>query len=152
MKPADKPMPLPVQMFASFGARQINLIKGVIAAIKDDSSVKAILWSKKLNELESTLVRLEVDAMELEECIDNPTRLLPEKQRAEVEKSPQQMAQVMLQFPRLTGETAERSRRTYTLLEYLGRKITDKRSTINLNRGLLISLVAIIIAVVAVAT
>ena len=48
------------------------------------------------------------------------------------------------------GEADERRKRIYTLLEHLERRIAEKKNAVNYNRTILISLTAILIAIVSI--
>jgi len=93
---------------------------------------------------------LEAEAVELEIYIDSPTRLLPDERRKKIEGDSKEIAAVILGFQGETSELAERRKRIYTLLEYLERRTAEKRNTININRVLLVSVIAIIVAVMAI--
>ena len=150
MKQSGKSLPDAVEAFALLGARQITLIEKLVTAIKDLNSVKALMWSRKLNGLESKNTELETEAVELEIYLDSPTRLFPEERRNKIEGDSEKMAEIILGFHGETGELPERRKRIYTLLEYLERRTAEKRNTININRVLLISVIAIIVAVMAI--
>lgn len=151
MKRDDKSLSVPMQMFVKLGVRQINLIKNVVTAIKDTNTVHERLWPTKLNNLESTLIGLEEEASALEMFFEEPAGLLTDEQRKELEKNITQMGIIITQFSQMSkGEADERRKRIYTLLEHLERRIAEKKNVVNYNRTILISLTAILIAIVSI--
>ncbi len=144
-------LPLPMKMFVQLGVRQNKLHNNIISAIKETNSAKAHLLSAKLNRLASTIVELEDEAAIQETFFENPAELLPEGERKELERDHAKLGKIVVEFSHMIGEeTTKRRKRIYTLLEHLERRVTDKKAAVNYNRTLLISLLAIIIAIISI--
>ena len=142
---------VPMGMFVKLGVRQNRLHAEIISAIKETNSTNAHLMSSKLNRLESTIVKLEDEAAVLETFFEHPAELLPEDEKKELETNTRELTKIVVEFSRMIGgETTERRKRIYTLLEHLEKRAADKRATVNFNRTLFVSLLAVIIAITSI--
>ncbi len=135
---------LPMKMLLQLGVRQIKLHTDIVSAIKETNSAKAHLLTAKLNRLESTIIGLEDEAAVQETFFEHPVELLPEHEKKELEGNTRKLTEIIVEFSGMTGgETTERRKRIYTLLEHLERRVAEKRATVNYYRALSISVLAV---------
>ncbi len=150
MKERGTSLSLGMEMFALLNVKQMKLVLVLVEVMKELNVVRPFLWSRRLNRLESKNMGLQEQVLELETCVDNPVRLLPDTRRAEVESDMRRLTEASVEFLRHLGESSERRKRIYTLLEHLERRTAEKRNTVNFNRTLLVSFAAIAVAVASI--
>ena len=149
---ANQRPPLHIEMFARLGARQMKLIEGVSAAIKEINSLKTSVQLKEIDraidEGRRKFTSFEEEALQLERAFDQPDLLQTDEERKELKKDQNKAAKTMFEYMQTIrgGEAPDRRNRISVLLERYEKRISEKRDAAYFNKTAGFSRLAIAIA------
>jgi hypothetical protein len=149
-------LPLPkqtLQIFVEISEIQIKLMENISLAIKDLNLITPRVRLDKIKTIEDKLVSFRDEVIRLEMIFEQPRKYLRSfKEIEKLVKSQNEAAGIefsVLQMLR-KGEPADRRIRIFTLLEHLQSAISYKKSEVQFNRIIVVSLLAILIAIIAI--
>lgn len=148
-----EPGSLSMRVFTEVYKNQTKLIESIVAATNDIGLVKPWICSKKLRDFEKRIASIQEEFLKQEMMFEQPTAYLNAyrgaDEKADSAKSVREgyaAVQVLIQ-----GQLAERRTRITSLFHQLKNELTNKKAKIQSNRTLLLSLVATIISIIALA-
>lgn len=158
-------MQLASLMYVQLGVARSNLVNDIIADVESINLIKPFFSFNKINEVEEHFISLQKETLYLERLLHEPEELLSKVLSSEMgpglheciqeEWKELDFGKKLLVFGAFEiqdegkREALDGNSRIFTLLEHLERRISDKRSAVNSNRTLTISLAAICIAVIS---
>jgi hypothetical protein len=157
--------PLHLEMMAELAKRQGILMDRISGVIRDVTLIKFSLPLKQLdsslNKADYALESLEAEALLLEKSFNEPTLLLSEQQKHELNANQTTATKEIFMFVnkvKESGEATDRRDRIYSLLDRLDRRISDRRSASQFRRtqyfafaGVGIALFAVLISAISLA-
>ena len=137
------------QIFTEIADRQGTLMENIIAAAKETNLVKSYIRFNKVRKVVDKLVSFREEVMQLEMIFDQPRKYLQSyKDIEKMEKDPTVLLRLDYGVSQMLskGQLADRRVRIFTLLEDLEREVSDKKSEIQFNRAIIVSLIAVAIS------
>ena len=148
-----EPVSLSVRVFTEVYKNQTKLIESIVAATNDIGLVKLWICSKKLKGFEKRIASIQEEFLKQEMMFEQPTAYLnayrgadEKADSAESVREGYAAVQVLIQ-----GQLAERRTRITSLFQQLKNELTNKKTKIQSNRTLLLSLIAVLAAVASLA-
>jgi hypothetical protein len=139
-----------IQLTGRLGAQQIVLVKDITEAIERINSLNPVFFLKEVDKEGQNLTSLQKRALVLQQCFYEPNRLLTEEEKKRLNGNEQMEIRVLGKFATMDKRNYEEwNRRIFTLLEHFERRLADKRSAVNFNRTVIISLISICIAIIS---
>jgi hypothetical protein len=138
-----------VQIHLKLGQKQSELINDITEEIKNVNSLSPGLRQKKICESGQNFISLQEGAIELQKAFYEPFGLLSTEEKENLPTSVEEIAIIVARFVGMDRrDLEERDMRIFRLLEHLERRISDKRTSVNVNRATMFSLIAISISAI----
>jgi hypothetical protein len=139
-----------IQLTGRLGAQQIKLVEDITEAIERINLLNPIFFLKQVDKEGQSLTSLQKRALVLQQCFYEPSKLLTEEGKKRLNGNEQIEIRVLGKFAMMDKRNYDEwNRRIFTLLEHFERRLTDKRSAVNFSRTVIISLIAICIAIIS---
>jgi len=147
---------LHLKLMIELGIRQIGLMDKISGAIREVTLIKSSLplrqLESSLNEADYKLQLLEDEAVLLEKAFNEPTLLLTEQEKHELNANQTATMEEMVTFAtkvKGTGEATDRRDMIYSLLDRLDRRISDRRSASRFRKTQYVAILGVGIAIFA---
>jgi hypothetical protein len=141
------------QIFIEISEIQIKLMEDICNALNDLNLITPCMRLDKIKTIEDKLVSFRNEVIRLERIFEQPRKYLQSfKEIENVVQAPNEVASIELSVVQMLekGKLADRRIRIFTLLEHLQGTISYKKSEVQFNRTIVVSLFAILIAIVAI--